>query len=42
VEPASSESDHYERYQRRDRSRQRSRSRGGYEETNTRVQYSRR
>ena len=47
VEPASSESDHYERYQRRDRSRQRSRSRGGYEdpsyrETNTRVEYSRR
>lgn len=46
VEPAASESDHYERYQRRDRSqsRQRSRSRGGYEdprgsyrETNTRV-----
>ncbi|KAF1845725.1 uncharacterized protein K460DRAFT_366574 [Cucurbitaria berberidis CBS 394.84] len=46
VEPAPSESDHYERYQRRDRSRsrQRSRSRGGYEdprgsyrETNTRV-----
>ncbi|KAI8935943.1 hypothetical protein NX059_007450 [Plenodomus lindquistii] len=41
VEPAPSESDHY---QRRDRSRQRSRSRGGYEdprgsyrETNTRV-----
>ena len=45
VEPASSESDQYERYQR-DRSRQRSRSRGGYDdargsyrETNTRVQY---
>ncbi|KAL7774843.1 hypothetical protein CFE70_005758 [Pyrenophora teres f. teres 0-1] len=45
VEPASSESDHYERYQR-DRSTQRSRSRGGhddargsYRETNTRVQY---
>ncbi|CAO2648893.1 Nn.00g098420.m01.CDS01 [Neocucurbitaria sp. VM-36] len=46
VEPAPSESDHYERYQRRDRSRsrQRSRSRGGYDdprgsyrETNTRV-----
>jgi hypothetical protein len=44
VEPASSESDHFERYQRRDRSRPRSRSqsgyddpRGGYRETNTRV-----
>jgi hypothetical protein len=45
VEPASSESDHYDhRYQRRDQSRQRSRSRGGYEdprgsfqETNMRV-----
>ncbi|KAG9196341.1 hypothetical protein G6011_01462 [Alternaria panax] len=42
VEPASSESDDFERYQRRDRTRQRSRSRGGYEETNTRVAYSRR
>jgi hypothetical protein len=44
VEPASSESDQYERYQRQDRSRQRSRSRGGYDdrETNTRVSYSRR
>lgn len=46
VEPAPTESDYYERYQRRDRSRsrQRSRSRGGYDdgrgsfrETNTRV-----
>lgn len=44
VEPAPSESDHYERSHRRERSRQRSVSRGGYEdprgsyrETNTRV-----
>jgi hypothetical protein len=32
VEPASSESDVPERYQRREQSRQRSRSRGGYED----------
>ncbi|KAH8731466.1 hypothetical protein GQ44DRAFT_698789 [Phaeosphaeriaceae sp. PMI808] len=32
VEPASSESDHYERYRERSRQRSRSRSRGGYDD----------